>query len=148
MIALLCAGAIILCLMKVYGPSQTLDARLFYDQMEAWSFFQTLGTEESARYFVNELLDLCFIAVYSSIFYLSLQRLNGWKKPWLAIALIPGLFDWIETTWILFILKAGQISGPMLWLGWFTLMKWVCVIVMICVLVGLKIRSRKKCRPN
>src|SRR5262249_16598807 len=123
MIALLCASAVILCGMMLFGLPHSLDARLYYDQMEAWSFFQTLSPEDTTRYFWNELADLVLIGVYSTAFYLALERLGGWKKPYLKIALIPGIFDFIETTWILMILKTGQIAEPMLWLGWVTCLK-------------------------
>jgi hypothetical protein len=131
---LLIAGAFVLILMKVLGPTESLDARFYYDQMEAWSFFQTLSEEESRRYCINELLDLCFIALYSRIFYLSLERISGWKKSFLSISLIPGTFDFFETSWILLVLKFGEISGPMLMLGWLTMAKWVSVAMFLVLL--------------
>jgi hypothetical protein len=139
--ALLIASGLILILMRVFGPADTLDARFFYDQMEAWSFFQTLSEEDSRRYLVNELFDLVFIGLYSAIFYRSIERHSGWRKSFLSVAWIPGIFDLIETSWILIVLQFGEISGPLLLLGWMTMAKWISVTAVLGVLSLLFIRK-------
>jgi hypothetical protein len=135
MICLWVASAIILIAMNKIAPADILDARLYYNQMEVWSFFTSLSPEEAGSYFLNELLDLVFICIYSSILYLSFKRLTAWKKSWRQIAWLPGFFDLIETSGILITLKTGAITGPVLWLGFVTFAKWLTgALVVVCLL--------------
>jgi hypothetical protein len=142
MLLILGASAVVLTAMIIVGPSQSLDARLYYDPMEAWSFFVSLTPEQTGRYFVNELLDLVFIFLYSSFLYLSFQRLTGWKKSLCQIGYLPGAFDLVETTWILSTLKTGNISGPILWMGTVTFLKWASGAAVIGVLAFASLRRR------
>ena len=143
MIFILSASLIVLFVMTILAPADTLDARLYYDQMEAWSFFQTLGTEDANRYFLNELLDLVFIGLYSSLLYFSFERLTDFKKPFLKIAYLPACFDLVETFWVLAVLKTGNISGPVLWLGLVTCLKWTTGLAVLLILAFFAIKSRR-----
>lgn len=143
MIFIWSASVIVLIAMKIVGPAETLDVHLYYNQMDTWSFFQTLGAEDAIRYFRNELLDLVFIGLYSSLLYISFERLTRLKKTFRKIAYLPGCFDLIETFWILAVLKTGDISGPVLWLGVMTFLKWTTGFIVLLSLGFLSIRSRR-----
>jgi len=134
MILLWSASLIVLTVMTIIAPANTLDARLYYNQMEVWSFFQTLSIGDANRYFVTELVDLVFIFLYSSVLYLSIKKLRNWKKAFHGVAFLPGCFDFVETTWILATLKTGQVTEPVLWMGTITFLKWFTGFLVICAL--------------
>jgi len=132
------ASLLVLVILTIISPAETLDAKLYYNQMDVWSFFQTLSMGNANRYFVTELLDLVFIFLYSSLLYLSIKKLRNWKKPLLGFAFIPGVFDFMETTWILATLKTGQVTEPVLWMGMITFLKWLTGFLVICTLAFTK----------
>ncbi len=146
MLFILGSGFVVLAAMMIIGPSQSLDARLYYDQMDVWSFFVSLSPEQASRYFVNELLDLVFIFLYSSFLVLSFQRLTGWKKSYCKIGYLPGAFDLVETAWILSTLKTGIIAGPILWMGTVTFLKWTSGAIVVLLLAFTRGRHWLKTR--
>ena len=133
-------GALIgvLVLMKWLGPKASLDAQIYYTGNEARDFLKGLSEGQSYAYFINELLDILFIFLYSFLAFFSVKRLfkTFAMAPW--IALIPGVLDFVETTTILFILKLGDTLNLLDSLGVITFLKWGSGALLV-ILVGLKI---------
>ncbi len=125
MIFLYVAALILLGLMTWIAPSETLDAKLYYNQLDAWTFFQTLGAQDRQHYFINELCDLVFIFLYTSILYLSAERKTSWDPKLCRVVFIPTLFDLYETLSILAVLHTGEMPPATLWLGVVTCLKWL-----------------------
>ena len=114
----------VLLLMKILGPEDSLDSHIYYTGEQARGFLKGLGSGQSQSYFVNELLDILFIILYSLLAFFSVKRLYKTfaMAPW--VALIPGVLDLIETTTILFILNVGDTLNLLHSLGLVTALKW------------------------
>ena len=136
--ALVCVGA----LMIFFGPENSLDAKIYYTGEEAREFLKGLGDGQSDSYFINELLDLLFIFLYSTLAFISARRIFKTLAfaPW--FALVPGVFDLIETSTILFILKVGDTLLALDNLGLVTFLKWATGVVLV-VLALVKISIDK-----
>lgn len=130
----LLAGAffILLPMLALHAPS--LDARLYYSDVEAVEFFSRLTPVEISRYRITEALDFLFISLYTASLVLAAQRLR--LRPW-AIAFVPALFDLVETNYIFWSLTIG-ISVPA-WLGWVTYWKWISAAVVLALLAVMAV---------
>lgn len=141
MIALWLIAIVLGCTMLIHGPSDTLDARFFYSAQEASDYLTGLSSEKAHRYFVNELIDLVFLATYSMISILSLKR--GASRFSRAIALSPGFADLAETMTIL-ILLSSDLAAPAI-LGILTAAKWnLGALNLINLALNLKSRPIKE----
>lgn len=109
-------------LISLLGPNESLDAKLFYSGDEALNFFQSLTEPAIAKYKNQEILDLFFILLYTTVFY----RLLRVRKPEWAflLCLLPGIMDYSETLSILTYLLNGTSPIPLNWLGYVTFLKW------------------------
>lgn len=134
-------------LMKAVGPHDSLDAHIYYTGEEARSFLKGLGEGQAYFYFINELLDLLFIILYSTLAFFSVKKLFNTfaMAPW--IALIPGVLDLIETTTILFILKLGDTLTVLDNLGIITFLKWTSGATLV-FLIAVKFGMSKGWIPN
>ena len=134
-------------IMKHCSPHGSLDSQIYYSGEEARVYLKGLTDGQSFSYFVNQFWDLLFIFLYSALGYFSVKKLFSTIKmaPWLA--LIPGVFDLIETTSILFILKLGDAINALDALGVVTLLKW-CSGGLLAVLIILKFLMVKGVIPN
>ena len=105
MALLLGAMVILYILMATFGPSDSLDRKLYYSGEEARALMQSFGGAELKAYFVNELLDLLLIFSYTGALFLGLQRVYS-RHIWvLALSLLVGAADFIETSTILSVLR-------------------------------------------
>lgn len=120
--------------MHLWGAEEILDTKLFYTAAQAESFLRSLEPSQWQAYLLNQVLDLGFLSSYSFLFFF-LARKYDFKKTWLAF--VPGVFDLIETTTIIFLLLNKSWSPPV-WLGAATCLKWVTGGI---VLISIMIRS-------
>lgn len=134
---LVLAGMIvaILSTMSIIGPSEILDAKLYYSGEEAISLLNKFDKSEMHKYQIVALLDLFLIAIYSYTFKVSLQILYPNKKKFILLGFLPGAFDYIETLGVLCVLNNGYCISILQWLGFITLIKWILVIVIILILI-------------
>lgn len=118
-------GIIATIIIKI-GSQDTLDARFYYTGAEASKYINSLAEKDVYRYLVTEIFDLCFIVIYTGIFYLSLKRIFFKNEKIKYLALIPAAFDLIETKTIIEWLSSDiNINKQYYWLGYATLLKWL-----------------------
>lgn len=122
---------------------QILDVRFYYTEIEFQKFFQTLSSKENFRYKLVAFFDLGFLISYTILFYLSLKRLT-YKKPLIKFfAIVPGLFDFIETSSILAVLTEVVSVKNLSWIGYFTLLKWISIVLILTlILLGAYFRFK------
>ena len=123
--------------MRYAGPTDILDARLFYTPEESRKFFSELSLLNREKYILNEFLDYILILTYTTLFYRLSDRANALRR----ICFLPGFFDVVETTTILLCLNKFIILAPT-WLGYVTSAKWG--IGAIFVLWYLVLHLKKK----
>ena len=109
-------------------PVRSLDCRLYYFPSEIQGILASFGEIGRRSYWVNEWIDLTFIATYSALLLgLLSRRLSGAKL--FLFALAPGFFDFFETTGVLTHLLSYPTSlhgveimisvcTPLKWLFW------------------------------
>ncbi len=119
--------------MHIWGPDDELDIKFFYTSVQANNFLQGLSASQAGAYLLNEIMDLLFLSTYSLLFFFLARRFY-FRKTWMA--LVPGFFDLIETTTIIFLL-INRSWAPPHWLGYATSLKWTTgIILAITILVG------------
>ena len=140
---------ILVIMVQLWGSQKALDIRLYYSADEAKNFFASLSASEVSAYIRHELFDLVFIFTYSYLLLLQIRRVYKPALFMTAMALTPGIFDFIETSTILGVLM-GWIQSPP-WLGAATFIKWIAsAIVILTILTGwvrkasLRLRQPKK----
>ncbi len=126
--------------MSWVGPQESLDARLYYTGDQARDWIQSLDSVEKKSYFFKEILDLLFICLYSSLFFQWASRLFKSSTYLSWVGFIPGSFDLIETTAIVFILKQGDSFEILDGLGYITFLKWSSGFVVVLVLGFQKLK--------
>jgi hypothetical protein len=122
-VRLLCALSLIGSAMHIWGSHESLDIRFYYSADEAKSFFQNLSPSETRAYLQNEFFDVGFFVTYSFLLFCWFQRVYRAYPRHSFIALIPGMFDLVETSVIIAVL-VGLIKEPPTWLGMTTCLKW------------------------
>lgn len=144
-------SALMLCLisgMVFWGPHNTLDVKLYYSGDEARALFAGLDAAESRHYFINELFDLLFIITYTAFLLSSVRHVFARRRIfWSLLAFLPGAFDWVETTSVLYILKAGEPFSLLDYLGIATCLKWTLGALVSVLLLG-EIWRRKNTNPS
>ena len=111
--------------MRMIGPPDCLDAKLFYSGEQARALINSFSESDLRAYFLQEILDLGFLTSYTTLFLLMLRRLSP-AKTWLLIfPVIVGLSDLVETTVTILVLKFSGSKMWFDWLGLFTFVKWV-----------------------
>jgi hypothetical protein len=130
-------------LMSVFGPSVSLDTKLYYSGNEARALLENLGEAGRRSYFLNEWIDLAFIATYTCAFVLGLRRVWPGRRWSTILAIAPGVFDYIETISVLLILRLAIPLSWLDWLGTITLIKWLIgtVAVIFWIMGALRIRK-------
>jgi hypothetical protein len=123
------------------GPAEgTLDARFVYGPQYIGDLLDAQGEDGRRSYFVAETVDFGFIILYTVLWHTWLRflRIRG-ALPWprgLALAVVPGLFDVMETGSILALLSAypdlatpwtttAMIGTPLKWLSLGAMIAWI-----------------------
>lgn len=129
--------------MTILGPRESLDAKFYYTGEQAHALLLSFTAEEAEKYFRNEIIDLLFIVAYTSLLFMALKK----RAPnfiWLAFP--AGFFDLIETSSILYCLKASPVFLNQL--GFVTAFKWIFFTgAKLTVLYGLfraKLKGRSR----
>lgn len=130
--------------MSQIGPAESLDAKFYYGFKEASDFMDSLSPKDIEEYLLNEFIDLGLIFFYSSFLYVAFSRL--YHSAFIGIkylALLPAIFDFIETKSIILILNQNIDPAVLNWLGFVTAAKWIfgaaCFVFFI---LGLLIRLK------
>lgn len=141
MIFLLTTIGLIEVWMAVYGPSESLDMKYYYTGDDARALFQSFTAADVRTYFINEIFDLILLASYSFAFFLGLQRLYSPRLWTIALPLVAGVSDLIETLVIMSVLKFSNPVSFFDWLGILTCLKWTLIVIMLFLAgVGLVLR--------
>lgn len=122
-----------------FGPSETLDQKLYYAHDFVYRFLDSMGPQLRAVYARTELIDLCFICAYSYALWLSLKRGTRPRRFAPLLAMTPGAFDVVETGGIWALLQAFPTRWA--WLEWAV---WVCTPLkwLSLVSVGARLLGR------
>lgn len=125
--------------MLIWGPSSTLDQKLYYSRDTAYALLSSLGPLGRARYQIIELVDFGLIAIYSAALRLAYVQVAT-KRPtrrWLAFA--PGAMDLLETGGILVLLHAYPFRAPFVetLVVTATLAKWILATFALAWLVWI-----------
>lgn len=118
------------------GVGETLDKKIYYSGVEANALLNAFSEERKNKYFYNQILDLLLITTYSAIFYVNFKKVIQSKSIAL-LSLVPGLFDLIETSAIILILKNPNYVSILEWLGCITFLKWTTGFVVFFALIFL-----------
>jgi hypothetical protein len=129
-------------LMFLFGTTNILDAKLYYSHAFANDFFANLTPQERAVYLRHEWFDLGLIVSYTSAFFMWSKRLFVKSKVMGAVALIPGAFDLLETSSIIYIL-ANDVQDVVAWLGIITLHKWILGAIIFSLFFRQQLRTSK-----
>ena len=128
--------------MLIWGSSGSLDMKFYYSADEARRFLYGLSASEAANYLRNEWVDLGFLSTYSALFFVLARRFYP-SKPILHFwAIVPGLFDLIETVTIIWLLLYWKAVAPPAWLGVMTCLKWLSGASISLLILAAMIRSR------
>jgi len=117
-----------------------LDARIAYGPALAERVLGNLAESERAVYRAFNAVDLGFIAIYSTLFvtWLRFFRQRGALPPALhpVFGLLPGLFDFLETSAIAVLLRTPTPTGsPYLWVAALaTPLKWLGIVAVLTVI--------------
>lgn len=123
---------------------QILDVHFYYTEIEFQKFFQTLSAKENFRYVLVAIFDLGFLFSYTVFFYLGLKRLTYKKPIFKYLAILPGFFDFIETTSILGVLAEAISPRSVSWIGVVTSLKWLSIILVLAfIILGIYFRVNK-----
>jgi len=126
-----------------FGPSESLDVKLYYTGDEARALFQRLSESDLNAYFIIELFDLCYLTSYTGLFLLGLRQMYPRQAGAIALPLIVGASDLIETLAVIGVLKFSVSQTIFDWLGVFTFLKWTLgAIVVLLLLVKALLKSR------
>ena len=126
-------------------PVRSLDCRLYYFPSEIHGILASFGELGRRSYWINEWIDLTFVATYSALLVgLLSRRLSGAKL--FIIALAPGFFDFFETTGILRLLLSYPDSLGVLEIvvSLCTPLKWLFGVVAL----GIGMLSRTEREPR
>jgi len=126
MIVVLVTCGLLVSIMSRLSPPGNLDVRLFYSNLDGNFFLRGLAPEALNNYRFTEYLDLFFIFNYTQAMLLTLRRRRPESLIWL-IALVPGVFDLVETGTIIAALHRNPPFLPVPNLGMFTCLKWVSI---------------------
>lgn len=127
--------------MFLWRAESSLDAQLYYSGEAAKYFLNSLSEVQNQIYFRHEILDLGFIISYTLFYYFLVRRVLGSEK-YLWMAFVPGFFDFLETTSILYLLKSENIPNELDWLGYLTALKWLTVTILSLILIIALRRSK------
>lgn len=129
--------------MRVLGVSESLDARLYYTFNEGFQFLKSLNSNLSFKYLIIEILDLGLICIYSGLFKRGVRNFIFHQYPKLLIALIPGLFDGIETLSVILLLNGIFSYSVLNWLGIVTFLKWTSGFILFLMITYYWSRSKR-----
>ena len=129
-----------------------LDARLAYGPAQALALVEALDASALSAYRVFNVVDFVFIVLYSVLLVTWFRlldpdveaKLRGW--PWLG--LLPGVFDFVETTGVALLLHSEQPGqSPGLWLAVLgTPLKWFGAVLAVSLLVFAEVRGLRRRR--
>lgn len=126
--------------MSSVGVEQSLDIRFYYSPDAANSFFSALSDIQRELYLKHELIDLLFLISYSTLFFFILERMFPKQRRIKFIGLIPGVFDFFETSGIIAVLLGTPVDAITPWLGSATAIKWATgsILVAAILLIGTR----------
>jgi len=126
--------------MSLFSPEDSLDTRFYYSANDALSFFNSLSIQKKTDYFFNELIDLFLIFNYSGLLLYFSTKMNFSRL----FSFSPGMFDLIETFFILFYLQGSEWHLLLPFMGFITSLKWLSLGVfnLKLILVFYKRKSR------
>ncbi|OFZ30120.1 MAG: hypothetical protein A2622_09730 [Bdellovibrionales bacterium RIFCSPHIGHO2_01_FULL_40_29] len=117
---------------------EILDVQLYYTGAAARNFLKALNENDLRLYKTIATLDLIFLSTYTwGVFFFTKKYFA--KIP-IILTLLPGIFDLIETTAILYALKTTVQQNYFDWLGLITCGKWVASGVLIATLASIFIK--------
>ncbi|MBN2036422.1 MAG: hypothetical protein JW768_06735 [Chitinispirillaceae bacterium] len=139
-------------IVKHIASLSVLDARLAYEPAQALALVEALDASALSTYRLFNVVDFVFIVVYSVLLVTWFRlldpdvdtKLRGW--PWLG--LLPGVFDFVETTGVAFLLHSEQPGqSPGLWLAVLgTPLKWFGAVLALSLLVVAEVRGLRRRR--
>ena len=125
------------------GTKNSLDTRFYYTGDEARLFLSSLSPEGKAQYLRGEILDFLFMFFYSWLAMNLMKKNYPQLKLLHVLAIVPGIFDNMENTTILYALKDPLGATALDTLGLVTSIKWsVGGVVLIIILAGF-FKSKK-----
>jgi hypothetical protein len=131
-------------LMMIFGPPASLDIKLYYSGEEALALFQSFSSADKKSYFINELFDLFLLLSYTAALSLGLQRIYSRRFWTIALPIIVGACDFIETIVIISVLKFSVSQSVFDWLGVFSCIKWsLGGVLIILLLVGSVLKKHQ-----
>ena len=135
----ICSAAMLLL------KSDSLDTKLFYSAEFSQNFFNSLSEEQWRAYLFHELIDLFFfLPAYTCLTFLILKKLFVDTQAVWQAALMPGLFDLVETTCITAHLAKYLAEFPS-WMGYITFAKWgTGIFVLMLILNGWLLKKLTK----
>jgi len=122
---------------------ELLDARFYYSATEASGFFAALSPAKAHLYLKHQLLDLLFLSSYSVLSFSVVEVLFPKSLRMKIFAIVPGVFDLIETGSIIAILLGAPTTIFAGWLGFATLLKWVTGCLLIFIILSRMIWTFK-----
>ncbi len=120
------------------------DTQIFYTAEGLYEIFTSLGEAGRSAYLtVTLLLDYLYPVAYTLLLVALIYRLSAGKKQLSLLPLAIFILDYLENTTIILLLL--HYPGELPWLatmaGFFTLFKWIMVIVCVAIVVLLAIRK-------
>jgi hypothetical protein len=139
--------ALYFAMASLMSMREILDARFFYSANDVSRFFAELPPGRAGVYLEHQLLDLLFLSSYSVLSFSLAGFLFPGPSKLKSLALVPGVFDLIETSSIIAILLGAPIGLFAGWLGFATCLKWssggLLTVVSLGRLAWIKVRQRK-----
>jgi len=134
---------VIFAAMAWIAPQGILDTTLYYSFEEAQNLISSLTPETKAAYLLTAQIDLGFILIYTALLFSYLKDLSGVRTSTaLFLSSLPGFFDFIETSGVIYWLQKD--TPPFSFLGLFTFLKWFSVLIPL----GFYLRKRKSLTPS
>ncbi len=122
--------------------SKLLDTRLYYSGAEAREFLNQLNSSDYLTYQMISALDLIFLGAYTLIICLFLRIWFSEKA--MLFGLIPGVFDFLETSGILYALTTTPQQQYFDYLGAVTFLKWSALLIVLFTVAHIFLRQYRK----
>lgn len=144
MFSLLLSLVLLVIVMFVLGSPHSLDARFYYNHLEALDFLSNLSWAQNKSYRMVLYVDLFLIYKYTRALTLGASRVFPQNTKAVLCFLAPGLLDVIETSNILWVLHSGDLQKLFPYLGVVTCLKWISGAAVTAVLFYRLFKNSKK----
>lgn len=130
--------------MMIFGPRDSLDVKFYYTGDQARALLESFDNLELKKYFINEIFDLGLVLSYTGALYIGMRRAYPKKRGAMILAMLPGLCDLVETSFILYALWQPGLHIFFNWLGIVTLLKWLLggLVILFFAYGAMKERRR------